>query len=90
MRLNGRRALPWAALATLALLAVSAVPHLHGEVEGPGEHCVLCHAQDTPFVAAWLPANPDSAVRAVAMPASVAPVRGMTPSGGGGSRAPPA
>jgi hypothetical protein len=90
MRLHRRRTLPWAALAALALLAVSAVPHLHEEVEGPGEHCVLCDAQDSPFVAAWLPANPDPAVRAVAVPASVAPVRGMTPTGGGGSRAPPA
>ena len=90
MRLNWRRTLPWAALAALALLAVSAVPHLHAEVEGSGECCVLCHAQDTPFVAAWLPANPDPAVRAAPVPVPVPHVRGMTPTGGGGSRASPA
>ena len=89
MRLNWRRTFPWAALAVLALLAVGAVPHLHDEVDGQGEHCVLCHAQDTPFVAAGLPANPDPAVRTVVALAVEPHAHGITPTGGG-SRAPPA
>lgn len=89
MTLNWRRTLPWAALAALALLAVGAVPHAHHEVEGQGEHCVLCHAQDAPLIASGPPANPDPAVRVAAVPVAVAHVHGMTPTGGG-SRAPPA
>ena len=85
---NWRRMLPWAALAALALLAFGAGPHLHDEVEGQGEHCVLCHAQDAPFIASGLPANPDPAVRAAAVPVAVPRVCGITPTGGG-SRAPP-
>ena len=85
---NWRRMLPWAALAALALLAFGAGPHLHDEVEGQGEHCVLCHAQDAPFIASGLPANPDPAVRAAAVPVAVPRVYGITPTGGG-SRAPP-
>ena len=81
--------LPWAALAALAVLAFGAGPHLHDEVEGQGEHCVLCHAQDAPFIASGLPANPDPAVRAAAVPVAVPRVHGITPTGGG-SRAPPA
>ena len=90
MRSNWRRKLPWAALAALALLAFAAVPHLHGEVDGHGEHCVLCHAQDAPFIASGLPATPDPAVRAAAVPVAVPRIHGMMPAGGGGSRAPPA
>ena len=81
--------LPWAALAALAVLAFGAGPHLHDEVEGQGGHCVLCHAQDALFIASGLPANPDPAVRAAAVPVAVPRVHGITPTGGG-SRAPPA
>jgi len=81
--------LPWAALAALALLALGVVPHLHDEVDGHGEHCVLCHAQDAPFITPGLPANPDPAVRSADAPVAVLQVQGMTPTGGG-SRAPPA
>ena len=49
MRPNWRRMLPWVAVVALALLAFGAVPHLHDEVDGQGDHCVLCHAQDAPF-----------------------------------------
>ena len=81
--------LPWAALGMLALLAFSAGPHLHEEPEGQGERCVLCHAQDAPFVAPGLPANPDPAVRAAVVPVAVLHAHGTAPTGGG-SRAPPA
>ena len=89
MRLDWRRVLPWAALAALALLALGGVPHLHDGVEGHGEHCVFCHAQDAPFVAAGVPANPDPVVRSADVPVAAVHVHGMTPTGGG-SRAPPA
>ncbi|MCY3745288.1 MAG: hypothetical protein F4Y20_08650 [Acidobacteria bacterium] len=89
MRPSVRRMLPWAALAALALLALGGVPHLHDEVEGHGEHCVFCHAQDAPFVAPGLPANPDPVVRSTDVPIAAGHVHGMTPTGGG-SRAPPA
>ena len=89
MRLNWRRTLPWAALAALALLAFAAVPHLHDESDGQGEHCVLCHAQDAPFIASGLPANPGPVVGSVVLPVAVPRARGTTPTGGG-SRAPPA
>lgn len=89
MRPNWRRMLPWAALGALALLVFAAGPHLHDEVEGQGEHCVLCHAQDAPFIASGLPANPDPAVRAAVVPVAAPRVCGITPTGGG-SRAPPA
>ena len=90
MRSNWRWMLPWAALAALAVLAVGAVPHLHDEVDGHGEDCVLCHAQDPPFIAAGLQATPVPAVRAALVPVPVPRIHGMTPAGGGGSRAPPA
>ena len=89
MRSNWRRTLPWAALAALALLAFAAVPHLHDEVDGQGDHCVLCHAGDAPFIASGLPANSDPVVHSVVLPVAVARVHGITPAGGG-SRAPPA
>lgn len=89
MRPNLRRMLPWAALGMLALLAFGAVPHLHEEVEGPGGHCVLCLAQDAPFLASGLPANPEPAVRSATLPVAVPRVHGINPTGGG-SRAPPA
>ena len=89
MRLDWRRVLPWAALAALTLLALGVVPHLHDEVEGHGEHCVLCYAQDAPSIASDLPANPDPAVRLADGPVAAVHVHGMTPTGGG-SRAPPA
>ena len=89
MRPNWRRMLPWAALGVLAVLAFGAVPHLHDEVDGQEEHCVLCHAQDAPFVASGLPANPDPAVRAAVVPVPATRAHGITPTGGG-SRAPPA
>ena len=89
MRPNWRRVLPWAALAALALLALGVVPHLHDEVDGQGDRCVLCHAQDAPFLASGLPASPDLAVRAAVLPVAVPRVHGITPTGGG-SRAPPA
>jgi hypothetical protein len=81
--------LPWVALAALALLAFSAGPHLHDEVEGLGGDCVLCHAQDATFIASGLAANPDPAVRTAAVPVAVLHAHGITPTGGG-SRAPPA
>lgn len=81
--------LPWVALAALALLAFSAVPHLHDEGDGQEDHCVLCHAQDAPFIASDLLANPDPAVHSAALPVAVTRAHGMTPTGGG-SRAPPA
>ena len=89
MRPNWRRMLPWAALGLLALLAFGAGPHLHDEGEGQGERCVLCHAQEAPFTAADLLANPDPAVRAAVVPVAVLHAHGITPTGGG-SRAPPA
>ena len=89
MRPNWRRMLPWVAVVALALLAFGAVPHLHDEVDGQGDHCVLCHAQDAPFIASDLLANPDPAVRSAAVPIAVPRVHGITPTGGG-SRAPPA
>ena len=89
MRPSWRRVLPWAALGALALLAFGAGPHLHDEGDGQGEHCVFCHAQDAPFLASGLPANPDPAVREAAVPAAVPRAHGVTPTGGG-SRAPPA
>ena len=89
MRLNWRRTLPWAALAALALLALGVVPHLHDGVDGHGEHCVLCHAQDAPSIASGLPAPPEPVVRSADVPVAVPHVHGMTPLGGG-SRAPPA
>ena len=89
MRPNGRRALPWVALGALALLTFGAVPHLHDEVDGQGDRCVLCHAQDAPFLASGLPANPHPAVHSAALPVATLRVRGVTPTGGG-SRAPPA
>ena len=88
MRPNWRRMLAWAALAALALLAFGAVPHLHDELEGQGDHCVLCHAQDAPFIASGLPANPDPPVRSAVLPVAATRVHRMTASGGG-SRAPP-
>lgn len=81
--------LPWAALLALALLAFATVPHLHDEVAGQGEHCVLCLAGDAPFVASGLPGNPDPATLPATVPVAVGEVHGITPSGGG-SRAPPA
>ncbi len=81
--------LPWAALGVLALLAFGAGPHLHDEFDGQEDHCVLCHAQEAPFVASALPATPDPAVRAAVVPVAVAHAHGITPTGGG-SRAPPA
>ena len=89
MRPNWRRMLPWVALAALALLAFGASPHLHDEFDGQEDHCVLCHAQEAPFVASALPATPDPAVRAAVVPVAVAHAHGITPTGGG-SRAPPA
>lgn len=81
--------LPWAALGVLAVLAFGAGPHLHEEADGFGEHCVLCHAQEAPFTAAGLAANPDPAVHAAVVPVAVLHADGITPTGGG-SRAPPA
>ncbi|MCY4626183.1 MAG: hypothetical protein OXE58_01275 [Acidobacteria bacterium] len=89
MRSNWRRMLPWAALAALALLAFGAAPHVHDEADGHGDHCVLCHAQDAPFIASGLSANPDPAVRSATVPVPVVHAHGTTPTGGG-SRAPPA
>ncbi len=89
MRPNWRRMLPWAAVVALALLAFSAIPHLHDEVDGQGDHCVLCYAQDAPFIVSGLPANPDLDVRAAVLPVAAPRVHGITPTGGG-SRAPPA
>ena len=86
---NLRRMLPWAALGMLALLAFGAGPHLHDEGEGQGERCVLCHAQDTPFTAVGLQANPDPAVLTAVVPVAALHVHGIAPTGGG-SRAPPA
>ena len=90
MKSDWRRTLPWAALAALALLAVGAVPHLHDEADEEAGHCVLCHAQDAPSIAAGLQATPDPAVRAALVPVAGPRIHGMTPTGGGGSRAPPA
>ncbi|MDE2711524.1 MAG: hypothetical protein OXI65_07180 [Acidobacteriota bacterium] len=81
--------LTWAALAALAVLVLGGVPHPHDEVEGHGEHCVFCHAQDALFVAPGPPANPDPVERATDVPVAPAPVHGRTPTGGG-PRAPPA
>ena len=81
--------LPWAALAVLVLLAFGALPHLHDEADRQGDHCVLCHAQDAPFIASGTPASPDPAVCAAAVPVAVVRAHGITPTGGG-SRAPPA
>ncbi len=89
MRPNWRRMLPWVAVVALALLAFGAAPHPHDEGDGQGDHCVLCHAQDAPFIASGLLANPDPAVRSAVVPVAVPRVRGSTPTGGG-SRAPPA
>ena len=89
MRPNWRRMLPWAALVALALLTCGAGPHLHDEVEGQGEHCVLCHAQDALFIASGLAANPDPPVHAAAVPVAALHAHGIPPTGGG-SRAPPA
>ena len=89
MRPIWRRMLPWAALGALALLAFHAAPHAHDEAEGLGDHCVLCPAQDTPFIVSGLPANPDPAVRPAVLPVAVSPTHAMPPLGGG-SRAPPA
>ena len=86
---NLRRMLPWAALGMLALLAFGAGPHLHDEGEGQGERCVLCHAQDTPFTAVGLQANPDPAVLTAVVPVAAPHVHWIAPTGGG-SRAPPA
>lgn len=77
------------ALAALALLAFSGVPHLHHEMEDEGGRCVLCHAQDAPWLAPGIPANPDPAVRSAVLPVPVACVAETT-AAGGGSRAPPA
>ena len=89
MRPDWRSVLSWAALAALPLLALGVVPHLHDEVDGHGEHCVLCHAQDAPCIAPGLPVDPDPVVRSTDVPVAVQHVHGMTPTGGG-SRAPPA
>ena len=89
MRPNWRRMLQWVAVAAFALLAFGAVPHLHDEADGQADRCVLCHAQDEPFIASDLVANPDPAVRLAAVAVAVPRVHGITPTGGG-SRAPPA
>jgi len=89
MGLKWRKALTWAALAAFLLLAVSAFPHLHDEVDEQPDRCVLCHAQDAPIIAAGLPASPDPAVLSAAVPVASPHIHGMTPTGGG-SRAPPA
>ena len=90
MRPYWRRTIPWAAIGALALLAFSAVPHLHDEVDEQGEHCVLCHAQDAPFIASGLQATPDAGVRTTVTPVAAPRIHEVTPAGGGGSRAPPA
>ena len=90
MRWNRRPALVWAALGALALLVFSSAdPHLHDELDGQGDHCVLCHAQDAAFVTPGLPASPDPAVCPVVVPVAVTCAHGVAPTGGG-SRAPPA
>lgn len=81
--------LRWATLGMLALLAFGAGPHLHDEVEGEGERCVLCHAQEAPVTAAGLQANPAPAVLTAVVPVAARHVHGIPPTGGG-SRAPPA
>ena len=89
MGLQWRKVLPWAALAAFLLLAVSAFPHLHDEVDEQPDHCVLCHAQDAPIIASGLLASPDPVVLSAALPVAPPRIRGMTPAGRG-SRAPPA
>lgn len=86
MRPNWRRTLPWAALAALAPLAAGAAPHLHDEVDGQGEHCVPCHAEDAPFNASGLQPTPEPAVRAALLPVAGPRIHGTTPTGGGGYR----
>ena len=90
MNLEWRRTLSWAALGALALLAFGAVPHLHGEADEEAGHCLVCLAKDTPLVGVGLQATPDPGVRAVLVPVSVPRLPEVTPTGGGGSRAPPA
>lgn len=82
------RVLLCGALAAFALVVVSGVPHLHHEIEGEGDHCVLCLAQDAPWLAIGLPANPDPVVRSAALPVAV-PHAMETTRSGGRSRAPP-
>lgn len=89
MKSHWRRVLLGGALAVLALAAFGAGSHFHAETDVQGEHCVLCHAQDAPFIASGLPANPDAAVRAAVVPVAAPRVHASTPTGGG-SRAPPA
>ena len=86
---NWRKVLPWAALAAFLLMAVSAFPHLHDEVDEQSDRCVLCHAQDAPIIASGLPANPDPVVLSAGLPVAPPRIHGMTPAGRG-SRAPPA
>ena len=81
--------LPWAALAALAVLALGVVSHQHEEVEGHGEHCVVCHVQEALPIAPGLPPKPDPVVRSADVPVAAVHIHEMTPTGGG-SRAPPA
>ena len=84
-----RQVLACGALAAFALVIVSSVPHLHHEIEGEEDRCVLCLAQDAPSLATGLHANPDPVVRSAVLPVAVPGAVERTPSGGG-SRAPPA
>ena len=43
--------LKWGAILALSLLALASVPHLHDEIEGGDDSCVLCHVHHTPFLA---------------------------------------
>ena len=88
MGLKWRKALTWAALAVFLLLAVSAFPHLHDEVEEQPDPCVLCHARDTPIIACSLPANPGAVAVSAALPVTSPRILRMTPTRRG-SRAPP-
>ena len=88
MGLHWRRVVPWAALAAFLLLAVSAFPHLHDEVDEQPDQCVLCQARDTPIIACGLPAIPGPVAVSAALPVTSPRIHGMT-STGRGSRAPP-
>ena len=82
--------LKWGAVLALALLALASAPHLHDELEGNDDSCVLCHVHHTPYITSIVDqAVPEPVAVHTDVPFALEHARDEALEGHG-SRAPPA